>query len=567
MQRHHRRIAAERIVFAGQLHEAGGSRLPFQARHLECEETGSLLRGRGDRWPHQPRDAGDCGGVEGFLVAEPTAKLHAAGLILGAEVVGQKVTDTSHREGQLEVVGGCGGPLHPAGNADRRRPIDRHRGVEAEPFKRCQPLERGKCHLLPNLRDDGLRLFAIAGVAELRGPFREGGHQPLSPRLGRAVAVPLFADFFENFSAGMLRRKILQQSHRETVLPDTAAESDFIKQAGIHQVGQPISFGGQTGQVGKVAKHAVESLAGVVEAFRLQAEPHHPEPFVGIGGVDAVLDHPGQHVLRNRRGGNPHVEQVGPLHGDGLEARPPWGDLRDALHDVELPAGRHQREDAAAVFVEGGRFQDAAHARDPPAFLRDPLGDRDTLRHGTSLAGLGFHHPPLRDHRAGQFVIADQDRRGRCFRRRGLWVDRHARQQHKPPIQHAAIGEFHPVAVGGGNPGDRPDNGPRHDDAESGAPAGGRFSAAAKPWQSMHQNADHGATYQSAGVPSLYSPLDEFAHRSRTLLDPAEPGIAQSSQLVRREPVPRMPAPESVEPSLPDPPPCVRRSSGSSWGR
>ena len=73
-----------------------------------------------------------------------------------------------------------------------------------------------------------------------------------------------------------------------------------------------------------------------------------------------LVDHLFEHLTRNRRGRDPHVEQIGPLRENPLDARPTGGDLRDALHDVEAAAGGVEREDAAALFVERRRAEDLA---------------------------------------------------------------------------------------------------------------------------------------------------------------------------------------------------------------
>ena len=83
----------------------------------------------------------------------------------------------------------------------------------------------------------------------------------------------------------------------------------------------------------------------------------------------------------------------------------------------------------------------------PPAVLRHPLGNVDPLEAGAGFGFLHLHDPPLGDHRAGELVVAHQDRRaGRVaaggFDRR---VEGHARQHHEAALEDAAVGEFDPI--------------------------------------------------------------------------------------------------------------------------
>ena len=87
VQRNDRRIAAERIVFRRQLHEAAEARLPFDAGHLQFVKSGGDLRGGREGGPHLSGDRSDRWGVEGLLLLQPRVDLISLRFVRSTEVI------------------------------------------------------------------------------------------------------------------------------------------------------------------------------------------------------------------------------------------------------------------------------------------------------------------------------------------------------------------------------------------------------------------------------------------------------------------------------------------------
>ena len=444
MQGDDSRILSERIVFRGQLHKTTKAPLPFDARHLQFVQPRSDLRRRGERRPHLPGDRRDGRGVEGLLLLQPPVDLVALRFVRRAEVVADHRPHSHGRQRELEVAVGTRGALQPAVDRHRQGGFSRHVGVGAKPFKRRQPVEGGERQPLLDLIDDYRGLAAFPLFLELCLPPPQFGEQPAGRLLPLPIAIAGFADRLDRLAAGFVGGELLQEVERQPILADAAADEHLVEQFGGGERGQVFPLLCQFGEIGEIPQHLVEFLLGVVVTLRLQEEPHHPQPIVGVGAVEMLVDHLFEHLTRNRRGRDPHVEQIGPLRENPLDARPTGGDLRDALHDVEAAAGGVEREDAAAIFVERRRAEDLADADHPAAALGNALRDFDPFGTGVALARCRPCHPPLRDHGSGQLVVAHQDGCATARFRAALGIggDRDPRQEHETPLQHAAVGQF-----------------------------------------------------------------------------------------------------------------------------
>lgn len=166
--------------------------------------------------------------------------------------------------------------------------------------------------------------------------------------------------------------------------------------------------------------------------------------------VDALRQHPLEGIAGQRTHGHPHVDRERALGLESLDADPAGRDLRNALDDVESPGGRGKCQNSTAEIIEGRAGYDTA---DPPnllSLLGNSLRYPDSFEPGINGGFFDISHEPLRDHRAGQFVVAHQDRPARPlpFLHRFERIDNHTLQRREPTLQNPAVGELHTIATG-----------------------------------------------------------------------------------------------------------------------
>ena len=450
MERDDSGVAAERIVFRRQLNEAADRFARLGHRHRQLVEPRAAWGRRVDRRPHGRCQGCECAGTEGLLPPHPAQERLAGGRRVLPEVVPQEVPEADGREGQLEVAVAGGRPLEPAVDRDRQATIGGQIGVEADPLEGGQPGQRGEGEFPLDLVDDRGRVCRHVGV-EGCGSFPQAGHDPRGPLPLVAIGIPCLANLLEEFAVDIVDRKRLEQLDGEPILALPTPGQDFTEQLPGGHPAERLLLGGQFREVGKVLDDHRQGRPGIVVTLRLHQQPNHPQPLVRVVGIGLLGDHPCHHVGRNRAGRQTHVDPQRLLGLNALDPCPAGGDLRDPLDHVDPSRSRSQRDDPPAVLVERGRLENRAYPGHDLAGLRDPLRDPDPLHAGIDHRRFDVANLTFRDHRAGEFVVAHQNRliaspaAAFLFER----IDSDARQLDEAAVENPSVGQLDAVGSSG----------------------------------------------------------------------------------------------------------------------
>ncbi len=186
--------------------------------------------------------------------------------------------------------------------------------------------------------------------------------------------------------------------------------------------------------IGKILDDLVQFRIGILIAFGLQIEADHFHAFVGVFGIDQMIEDLGERLPRNGTSGQAHVPHEGrhALHLQAFDVTPHRRDARDALNHIDAALLGEHGVSAAAELVERRDFQGGAHAADAHAGVIHVLWHVDLFLTLTRRAGIdGFHIAPGKigaaklvvghdDELAGGFVAGiaradiDQERRQAC---------------------------------------------------------------------------------------------------------------------------------------------------------
>ena len=467
MERDHGRVAAERIVFRWELHEAL-HRPSVGSLELEgVEPGGRRLRGI-ERRAHLRGDAGDRRHVAGFLGGETLAQQRPLGLVGRTEILPDEVADARRGERELEICSRCRRPLEPPGDPDGDRPVGGNVGIGSHPLEGRETVERGEGQLGGDLVEDQAGRRAGVGIFETVAALLEEVDEALGEGFAIAVGIAGLAHRLHRLGGGVVGRESIEQLHRQGILADAAAEADLVEDPIGGEFPQAAAFLGEVFQSGEVGDHAIELGPRLLVAFRLEEEPDDPQPLFRAGRIGLPVEDAAELVARDRSGGQAHVEQQRIFRDDPLDTRPARRDLRDPLDDVDPAGSGGQGEDPAAEFIKRRRLDDPADGRHASAVLRDPLGNLDPLELTTEGELVGFHHPAAGDECPRELVVTHQHRGAFGAPRGGLGnrVDRHAGDEGKPPLENAAIGQFDPIGQRLGPAGDSQDRKPEKQAAD-----------------------------------------------------------------------------------------------------
>ena len=167
-----------------------------------------------------------------------------------------------------------------------------------------------------------------------------------------------------------------------------------------------------------------------------------------------LLENSVEHIAGNRARRDPHVPEVTDAGGrlDRLDLGPGGRDLGEALHHIDRLPGENHADGSPPPIVPLVDFCHRTESAERYAIFRDLLLDREMLhirvRRRGAIHVLSRQHP--RWHECSREMVVAHDNGLHAASRWSTVLNScHSGNRREEPIEHAAIGERHPLGPRG----------------------------------------------------------------------------------------------------------------------